>query len=172
MTERAEAFDLVGTMVTLVGPELKVGDVAPGFTLRNQSLQAVSKDAFSGKPMLLSVVPSLDTSVCARQTSRFDTEAEALKDKAFFVTVSADLPFAQQRWCGANNALSGEVLSDYFDMNFGQAYGTYIKEVRLDSRAVFVVDAKGVLQYVEYVPKAVEEPNYDAALQVLQGLVS
>lgn len=170
-TERPDAFDLVGTMTTLLGPVLQPGDKAPDFTLKNNQMAPVTLDAFRGKPMLISVVPSLDTGVCSLQTNRFDKEAESLKDQAAFITVSVDLPFAQARWCGANNALNGQTLSDYFDMNFGLAYGTYVKEVRLESRAVFVVDAEGTIRYVEYVPKAVQEPDYDAALNALRGLV-
>lgn len=169
--ERANAFDLVGTMVTLVGPELKVGDAAPDFTLFNGKMEQVKMDQFRGKPLLISVIPSIDTSVCAIQTNSFDKSAAEIGDKAGFITVSVDLPFAQQRWCGANNALNGEMLSDYFDMNFGDAYGTHIKEVRLESRAVFVVDGAGKIAYVEYVPAAGQEPNYDKALTALKGLV-
>lgn len=170
-TERANAFDLVGTMVTLIGPELKVGDKAPNFTLLSTDLQQVSMESFRGKPLLISVVPSLDTSVCARQTSHFDQEVASLKDKARFITVSADLPFAQQRWCGANNAINGQTLSDHYDMNFGTSYGTHIKEARLDSRAVFVVDGDGTIRYVQYVPQATQEPDYNSALNVLRELV-
>lgn len=158
-------------MVTLVGPELKVGDKAPDFALQNTDLEKVSMDSFRGKPLLISVVPSLDTSVCSRQTSHFDEEVASLKDKANFITVSADLPFAQKRWCGANNAINGQTLSDHYDMNFGTAYGTHIKEVRLDSRAVFVVDSSGTIRYVQYVPQATQEPDYDSALNVLRELV-
>lgn len=170
-TERANAFDLVGTMVTLVGPELKPGDAAPDFKLLANDLSPVTLDDLAGKPLLISVVPSLDTGVCAAQTSHFDKEAEGLKDKANFITVSVDLPFAQARWCGAHNALNGKTLSDHYDMNFGDAYGTHIKEARLESRAVFVVDGQKTVRYVQYVPKAVEEPDYDSALKVLKELV-
>jgi thiol peroxidase len=169
--ERKEAFDLVGTMVTMVGPELKVGDAAPHFTLINGSLQPITLDEFRGRPLLISVVPSIDTSVCALQTSTFDKEAESMGDAAAFITVSVDLPFAQQRWCGASNAMNGMMLSDYFDLNFGTAYGTHIKEVRLESRAVFVVDKDGIIRYVQYVPAATSEPDYGAALEVLKTLV-
>jgi thiol peroxidase len=168
--ERSGAFDLAGPK-TLIGPKLEPGDAAPDFVLVNNQLAPVTMSVFRGKPMLISVVPSLDTSVCAIQTNRFDSEASTLKDKASFITVSADLPFAQARWCGANNAINGETLSDYLDMNFGTASGTYVKEVRLESRAVFVVDAEGTIRHAEYVPEAGKEPDYDAALAVLRGLV-
>ncbi len=168
--ERAAAFELLGPK-TLIGPELKPGDPAPDFSLVNGKLETVTMAAYRGKPLLISVVPSLDTSVCAVQTSRFDQEAATLKEQANFITVSADLPFAQARWCGANNATNGEPLSDYMDMNFGSAYGTYVKEVRLESRAVFVIDAAGTIRYVEYVPAAGQEPDYAPALAALKELV-
>ncbi len=169
--ERAEAFDFLGPK-TLIGPELKVGDTAPDFTLLNSKLKSVSKSDLAGKPMLISVVPSLDTSVCNRQTLRFNQEAAELSDKANFLTVSADLPFAQGRWCGANDVQSAQVLSDHRDMSFGEAYGTYIKEVRVESRAVFVIDANGTIQHVEYVSAAGQEPDYDLALNALRKLTS
>ncbi len=168
--ERTEAFDFFGPK-TLIGPELKPGDTAPDFTLVNGKLQAVRLSDFAGKPMLISVVPSLDTGVCSTQSKRFDEEAANLGDAVSILTVSADLPFTQKRWCGENNAKNAQTLSDYMDMNFGTAYGTYIKEVRLESRAVFVVDAGGTIRYVEYVPQGGQEPNYVAALQALQSVL-
>ncbi len=170
IVERAEAFDFLGPK-TLIGPELKVGDVAPDFTLLNAKLKPVTKSDLAGKPMLISVVPSLDTGVCSKQTVRFNQEAATLGDRAHFLTVSADLPFAQARWCGANEVKAVQTLSDHLDMSFGDAYGTHIKEARFESRAVFVVDAAGVIQYAEYVPTAGQEPNYEAALNVLQQLL-
>lgn len=168
--ERPAAFDFLGPK-TLVGPELKAGDMAPDFTLLNRKLQPVSKSAFAGKPLVLSVVPSLDTSVCSVQSKRFDEEAAKLGDKVAIVTVSADLPFAQGRWCKENDAKTAETLSDHRDMSFGDAYGTHVKEDRIESRAVFVVDASGTVQYAEYVGQAGEQPNYDAALEALQKLI-
>lgn len=168
--EREGAFDFFGPR-TLIGPELKVGDNAPDFTLLNGKLQPVTKDTYAGKPVLLSVVPSLDTGVCSKQTSRFNQEAAAMGDKAAFVTVSADLPFAQARWCGANDAENIVALSDHRDMSFGAAYGTYLQEFRLESRAVFVLDAQGNVRHVEYVPAAGQEPDYEAAIAVMRELV-
>ncbi len=168
--ERPEAFDFLGPK-TLIGPELKVGDTAPDFTLLNAKLKPVRKSDLAGKPMLISVVPSLDTSVCSKQTVRFNQAAATLGERVHFITVSADLPFAQARWCGANDVTSVQTLSDHRDMSFGDAYGTHIKEARVESRAVFVVDADGIIRYAEYVPTAGQEPNYDAALDVLQQLL-
>ncbi len=169
-TERAAAFDLFGPR-TLTGPELKPGDVAPDFVLITNALETVTKATYVGKPLLISVVPSLDTGVCNKQTIRFNEEAAALKDQASFLTVSADLPFAQSRWCGSNNADHVKTLSDHRDMNFGAAYGTLIGDFRIESRAVFVVDAGGVVRYSEYVPAAGQEPNYDSALAALKTVI-
>lgn len=164
--ERPEAFVFRGPR-TLVGPVLKPGDKAPDFTLVDNKDNTYTYKNFEGKPLLISSVPSLDTGVCSRQTARFDQEAAKLGDKVTVLTVSADLPFTQDRWCGANNASNGKVLSDHLDLNFGDAYGTHVKELRIDSRAVFVVDADGTIRYVEYVPVGGQEPNYDQALAAL-----
>lgn len=169
--ERPDAFDLIGMSATLIGPELKTGDTAPDFTLLNTSLKPRSKADLDGKPAVISVVPSLDTPVCSLQTARLDKEAEALGDQVNFVTVSADLPFAQKRWSKEKNASSGEFLSDHRDMSFGSAYGTHIKEARLESRAVFVLDASGTIRHAQYVPAASNEPDYDAVLNALREVM-
>jgi len=168
--ERANAFDFAGPK-TLIGPELKVGDKAPAFVVLGPDLKDVDSAAYAGKPMLISVVPSVDTGVCDLQTKRFNEEAGKHGDKIAFFTISADLPFALRRYCGANEIKNIVVATDHRTMAFGTAYGTYVKEIRLESRAVFVVDASGVLRYVEYVPVAGQHPNYDAALAVLTKLV-
>jgi thiol peroxidase len=168
--ERANAFDFIGPK-TLVGPELKVGDKAPAFVVLGQDLKDVDSATLAGKPMLISVIPSVDTGVCDLQTKRFNEEAGRMGDKITLLTVSADLPFALRRYCGANEIKNLVVTSDHRSMSFGAAYGTYIKEVRLESRAVFVVDGAGVIRHAEYVPTAGQHPNYDAALAVLAKLV-
>jgi thiol peroxidase len=168
--ERANAFDFIGPK-TLVGPELKVGDKAPAFVVLGQDLKDVDSTTLAGKPMLISVIPSVDTGVCDLQTKRFNEEAGRMGDKITLLTVSADLPFALRRYCGANEIKNLLVVSDHRTMSFGAAYGTYIKEVRLESRAVFVVDGAGVIRHAEYVPTAGQHPDYDAALAVLAKLV-
>ena len=168
--ERANAFDFIGPK-TLVGPELKVGDKAPAFVVLGQDLKDLDSATLAGKPMLISVIPSVDTGVCDLQTKRFNEEAGRLGDKITLLTVSADLPFALRRYCGANEIKNLLVVSDHRTMSFGAAYGTYIKEVRLESRAVFVVDGAGVIRHAEYVPTAGQHPDYDAALAVLAKLV-
>jgi thiol peroxidase len=168
--ERPNAFDFWGPK-TLVGPELKPGDKAPAFRL-SKGKEAISSEQFAGKPLVISVIPSIDTRVCSIQTRRFNESAAALGDAANILTVSADLPFAQARWCGAEGIDRLIMGSDYQDMNFGDAYGTHIKEIRLESRAVFVVDKDGIIRYAEYVPVSGREPDYDAALAALKELAS
>lgn len=168
--ERSEAFDFWGPK-TLVGPELKPGDKAPAFSLTGLKNATISSEQFAGKPLILSVVPSIDTGVCSAQTRRFNEAAAALGDSLSIVTVSADLPFAQARWCGAEGIDKVVMASDYKDLSFGDAYGTHIKELRWESRAVFVVDKDGTVRYVEYVPVGGQEPNYDAALSAAKSLI-
>ncbi len=167
--ERPNAFDWWGPK-TLVGPELKPGDTAPAFVL-TQGRTFVNSEQFAGKPLVISVIPSIETGVCSGQTRHFNEAAAALGDAVNIVTVSADLPFTQGRWCAAEGIDKIIMGSDHLDMSFGTAYGTYVKEVRLDSRAVFVVDADGTIRYVEYVPVGGNEPNYDAALDAVKSLI-
>ena len=169
--ERPGAVTFKGQPLTLVGPELKPGDKAPDFTTIDQSLQPASLKDYAGKVILLSVVPSLDTSICSAQTKRFNEEAAQLPEDAAILTVSMDLPFAQARFCGAENIDRVKVLSDHRDASFAQAYGTLVKELRLESRAIFVIDRDGIIRYVEYVPEIASHPNYDAALQAVKSLL-
>src|SRR5919205_4197110 len=124
----------VGNPVTLVGNEVKTGDKAPNFTVLANDLSEVTLDDTKGQVRLISVVPSLDTGVCDAQTRRFNEEAAKLGNVKV-LTISVDLPFAQARWCGAAGVENVQTLSDHFKMSFGTAYGTYIKEHRLECRA-------------------------------------
>jgi thiol peroxidase len=141
-----------------------VGDKAPDFALLSNRFETVRLADFAGRPLVLSVVPSLDTGVCTKQSLRFNQAAAELGARASFVAVSADLPFAQARWCGSNGADAIRALSDHREMSFGAAYGTLVGDFRIESRAVFVVGPDGTLRYAEYVPNAGQEPNYEAAL--------
>lgn len=152
----------------MIGPELKVGDTAPSFKILNNSLEEVTLDKFKGKTLIISVAPSLDTPVCSLQTQRFNKEIPSLPAGVEVITVSADLPFAQARFCGAEN-VKMLTLSDYRDMAFGDAYGTHIKELRLDTRSIFVVGKDGKIKHVEYVKEVTEHPNYDEALKVAKA---
>lgn len=162
---------LKGNPLPLEGPQLKVGDKAPDATLKKNLLEDCKLSETSGKPRIFSVVPSLDTPVCAEQTKRFNTEAAALSNVDFY-TISCDLPPAQARFCGAENIDTKRVhvLSDHVGLEFGKAYGTLIPSLRINSRAVFVVDGDDTIKYVEYVPEVAEHPNYDAVLAAAKEL--
>ncbi len=149
--------------MTLLGPELKAGDKAPDFDVVNDSLKPVTLEATGHHVRIFSVVPSLDTPVCDAQTKRFNEEAAKLPQVEFY-TVSMDLPFAQKRWCGSFGVDKVKMLSDHKSGSFGERYGTLIKELRIESRAIFVVDSDNTLRYVEYVKEVGDHPNYDAAL--------
>lgn len=169
--ERPNAVTFRGNPLTLIGNELKPGDPAPDATVIDQNLNPVNIHSFRGHTLLISVVPSLDTGVCSAQTKRFNEEASKLPESVKVLTISMDLPFAQKRFCGAENIDKIEVLSDHREGAFGQAYGTLVKELRILSRAVFVVDADGIIRYVEYVPEITQHPNYEAALQAVNALI-
>jgi thiol peroxidase len=162
--ERPSAVTMRGSPLTLIGPELRSGEPAPDFELLSAELQPVRLADSKGKTRILSAVPSLDTPVCDLQTKRFNDEAAKLGDDVVVYTVSADLPFAMRRWCGVAEAKNVQCLSDHRSMSFGDAYGTHIKELRLDARAVFVVDRVGKIVHAEYVKELSEHPDYEAAL--------
>ncbi|MEM6689355.1 MAG: thiol peroxidase, partial [Planctomycetota bacterium] len=145
---------------------------APAFELiyAHEGLQTLTLDDLKGKPSIISVVPSLDTPVCATQTKTFFDQLGSLGDKVNAVTVSRDTPFAQARFCGAEN-VDMRTASDYKDHAFGKAYGVEIEELGLLTRAVFVLNAGGEVVYREIVAEVTNEPDYGAALEALQGLV-
>lgn len=161
--ERANAFQFRGPR-TLVGPELKVGEKAPAFTAVANDFSTVDSAAYAGKVRIISSVPSLETSVCDMQTRRFNEEAAGLGENVVVLTISVDLPLTQKRWCGAAGVERVITLSDHKETAFSHAYGTHVKELRLCSRAVFVVDSQENIVHVQYLPAAGEEPDYDAAL--------
>jgi thiol peroxidase len=167
--ERSGAVTFKGHPLTLIGPQLTVGAQAPNFQVLAQDLSPVTLESSTGKVRLISVVPSLDTPVCDAQTRRFNEEAAKLPNVEI-LTVSMDLPFAQKRWCGAAGVDRVKTASDHRDASFGRAYGTLIKELRLLTRAVFVVDAGGTVRYAEYVPEMTSHPNYDAALAAVRSV--
>lgn len=156
--------------VTLVGPEIKVGEKAPDFTVLSTSLEEKHLSDYAGKIVLISVVPSLDTGVCDAQTHRFNEEATGLGEDVVILTISCDLPFAQKRWCGANGIENIYTLSDHRDLSFGDAYGVHMQELRLLARSIFVVDKEGKISYVEYVSEGTHHPDYDSALAAVKSL--
>ena len=171
MQKRPNATTFKGSPLTLVGPELKPGDKAPDFTCLN-GLELLTLAGTPAKARLFSAVPSLDTPVCSLETKKFNEALAALKDKVAAYTISLDLPFAQKRFCGAENITNMQTLSDVHNYSFGQNWGVLIQEglpLKLLTRAVFVVDKKGIITYAEYVPEVTSHPNYDAALAALKA---
>jgi thiol peroxidase len=171
---RSGAVTFKGNPMTLVGEPVQVGQPAPDFTLHyfDGGLKTIQLADLKGKPTLLSVVPSLDTGVCQMQTKKFNERLGALGDKINAVTVSLDLPFAQNRFCGAENIKSLRVASDYQDRNFGRSWGLLIDELKLLARSTYVLDKDGRVVYGEVVREVTQEPNYDAALAALKPLVA
>jgi thiol peroxidase len=166
MSERTTTMR--GNELPLTGPELHVGDPAPEFTLVQRSeegLKDVTLADYSGKTLILSVVPSLDTPVCEMQTKKFNEEVVNLPANIEILTVSMDLPFAQYRFCNDKSTYHVKTASDHRTGEFGQAYGTLIEPLRLESRAVFVVGPDGTLRHAQYVPEVTDQPDYEAALQ-------
>ena len=149
--------------MTLIGPELKVGDSAPDFSVVDDSLKDVNLATTGTGTRIFSVVPSLDTPVCDAQTKRFNEESARLPGVQIF-TVSMDLPFAQKRFCNSFALDNIRMLSDHRSGSFGEAYGTLIKDLRIHSRAIFVVGPDNKIRYVEYVPEVGSHPNYEAVL--------
>jgi thiol peroxidase len=169
--ERTGLVTFQGNPLTLLGPEIKVGDKAPAFQLLDNGLQPVSLADSAGKIRLLTVVPSLDTPVCDTMGRQFNQQAAQLPGDVVVYTVSVDLPFAQARWCGNAGIERVKTLSDYQDRAFGLAYGLLIKELKLLARAVLVVDRDDTVRYVQLVNEVVDEPDYQAALAAVQKLL-
>ena len=170
MEKRPNAVTFKGAPFTLVGPQLKVGAKAPDFACLN-GLDPVTLAKTPAKTRLFSVVPSLDTPVCSMQTKKFEESLAGLKDTVACYTISLDLPFAQKRFCTAENVTNMQTLSDVHNHSFGEHYGVLIEGLPLPllSRAVFVVDKSGTISYVEYVPEVTSHPNYDAAMAALKA---
>ncbi|MBI3205440.1 MAG: thiol peroxidase [Myxococcales bacterium] len=167
---RKAAINWKGNPVDLIGPELGPGNPAPtDFSVVGNDMSAVAASAMAGQKRIVLTVPSLDTPVCDTETRRFNQEATSIPGVKIYV-VSADLPFAQKRWCGAAGISNVITLSDYKDRSFGPAWGTFAPAKGLHARAVFVIGADDVIRHVEYVAEATTEPNYGAALEAAKAL--
>jgi len=168
MKERTGIIAMKGNPLTLVGEEVKVGNPAPDFIVLDNNLSPVKFSSYRGKICIISSVPSLDTPVCDIETRKFNEEAGRLGEDVVILTISMDLPFAQKRWCAAAGVNRVQTLSDHRDASFGTSYGVLIKELRLLARAVFLVDRKGILQYVQLVKEISKEPDYEEVLNALK----
>ncbi len=164
--ERKGLLELGGVGVTIIGPDVEIGQDAPEFTVVDQDWNEVSAlQATEGKVRILAAVPSLSTGVCDRETRRFNEEAAKLGEDIRILTISHDLPWTQKNWCGAAGVEQVWVLSDHKDADFGEKYGTLVKERRILRRAVFVVDKAGKVRYADYMAALGDEPDYDAVIE-------
>ena len=164
MEERTGIFAAGDNQLTLLGPQIAVGQQAPNFTVSGAGLAQVTLDDYAGKVKIIASVPSLDTGVCSDETKQFSDYAKSMSDDIVVLTVSMDLPFAQARWCGANDVDNVVTASDFKSREFGDSYGVHVKENGLLARAVFVLDKDNVVRHVEYVPQIAQLPDFDAAL--------
>lgn len=169
--ERTNEVTMKGDPLTLLGTPISQGDKTPDFELTAVDMSTKTLADYADKVKIISVVPSLDTSVCDTQTRKFNEAAASLGEDVVVLTVSMDLPMAAKRWCGAAGVDRVETLSDYKDHQFGLAYGLRIRELGLLARAVLVVDQDNVIKYMELVPEVASEPNYDAALDAARSLL-
>jgi thiol peroxidase len=170
MKERHGLITMKGNPLTLIGNEVNVGERAPDFMVLDNDLSPVQFSSYRGKICVLSSVPSLDTPVCDIETRKFNEEASRLGTDILILTISMDLPFAQKRWCAAAGVNRVKTLSDHREASFGASFGVLIKELRLLARAVFLVDGKGTLQYIQFVKELTKEPDYEAILSALKKL--
>ena len=177
ITERNQVVTLNGGPITLIGPELKVGDFAPDFqvvaqaTLIDEEMKIMNLNDFSGKIKVISVTPSLDTPVCDLQIHNFNEEASTFTIEVVVINISMDLPFAINRFCATSGIDKVIALSDYRFASFGTNWGVLIKELRLLTRALFIVDKENVIRYIEIVPDTTQAPDYEQALNALKQLI-
>lgn len=154
--------------ITILGEEVKVGSVAPDFTVLANDLSEKTLKDYEGKKKLISAVPSLDTGVCSQQTRKFNEEAA--QENGVVLTISVDLPFAQKRWCAANGLDNVLTLSDHKDLSFGKNYGVIMEELRLLARSVFVLDQNNKVVYSEIVSEGTDFPDFDSALEAYRNI--
>jgi thiol peroxidase len=171
MKERTGITTMKGIPLTLVGDEVKIGERAPDFVVTDNNLAPFKFSSLSGKVVVISAVPSLDTPVCDMETRRFNDEAAHVSKDVEIITISMDLPFAQKRWCAAAGVERVKTYSDHRDADFGTKYGVLTKETRLLARAVFVVDRQGMIRHFEILDDITKEPHYDTILAAVSKIV-
>lgn len=165
--ERKGIFKFAGQDVTIIGADLSIGQMAPNFTVQQRNWSNYNAlDETRGKVKIIGSLPSFSTSVCDRETRRFNQEAAALGSEVAILMVSMDIPFTLDSWCAAAGVEEVITLSDHLNVEFGEKYGVLIKELRIFRRAIFVVDRNDHLLYVEYMPELGQEPKYDKVLEI------
>jgi thiol peroxidase len=172
MDERSGLFEINGESVTIIGPDAQVGELAPGFSAQDQDWHVIYPlQLTAGKVRIVAAVPSLETSVCDRETRRFNEEAAKLSKDIAIIVISTDLPYTQKRWCGAAGIDQVMVVSDHLNSDFGEKYGVLIKERRIFRRAVFVIDRENIIRYAAYMPVLGQEPDYPAVLEAASSIL-
>jgi thiol peroxidase len=165
--ERKGIITRKGKPMTLVGPDIQPGEIAPDFTVLDGALEEIGLRDFAGKTKIISVTPSLDTPVCDLQLRRFNHEAANLPHDVVVLNISMDLPFAITRFCTTAEIDRAKVLSDHREASFGTSYGVLIKELRLLARSIFIIDRDDIIRYKEIVPEESSHPDYEKALSAL-----
>jgi thiol peroxidase len=172
LTVRNDFFKLGDKFATIIGDDVKVGDPAPEFTSVVPGWETVNPlQESKGKVIILCAVPSIDTETCDIETRRFNQEAASLSEDIVIYVVSTDFPFAQKRWCGAAGVDRVKLVSDVINAEFGEKYGTLIKERRYLRRSVFIVDRNGKLVYVAYMPNLGTQPNYEEVIAAAKAVL-
>ena len=169
-TSWGQEVTLKGKPLTLMGEKMQVGQTLPTVLLSDLGLKMIGLQSLKGKVTILSVVPSLDTPTCDKQTHMLSEENKGLDQTANLVTISRDLPFAQKRFAKEANIHNIQFLSDYRDAEFGKSTGLLIEESRLLARAIIVLDRDGVIRYLEVVPELAQLPKMEKALEFAQSL--
>lgn len=160
---------LAGNPIAVAGQFPQVGDTVADFTLVNNGLENVALSQFDGKRKVLNIFPSIDTGICATSVRTFNQRAASLQNTVV-LCISADLPFAQARFCGAEGIENAQTLSAFREPEVAKALGVAMIEgplAGLTARAVIVLDEQNRVLHSELVPEIKQEPNYEAALAVL-----
>lgn len=171
MSEHQSIIKFAGKDSIVLGPALKPGDTAPEFVATDQDWSEFPalKNTI-GKVRIIAAVPSLDTSVCDRETRRFNQAAAAISEDIVIMIISTDLPFAQKRWCGSAGIDQVKVVSDHKNVEFGTSYGCLITDPRVLRRAVFIIDRDNKIAYAEYTPTLGDEPDYETILSTARAI--
>ena len=165
-----QTITLGGKPLTLTGEKLQTGKILPTVLLPDLGLNMVDLQSFKGKVTLLSVVPSLDTPTCDKQTHILSEENKGLDKVANLITISRDLPFAQKRFATKTKMQNITFLSDYRDAEFGKSTGLLIKENRLLARAIIILDSEGIVRYLEIVSELSKLPDMEKAMTFARSL--
>ncbi len=168
MAKTKDKITFKGNPLSLQGNKVEVGESAPDFTVLQNDLSPMKLSDCKGKVCVICSVPSLDTSVCDTEVRKFNEHASTMGDDVSVLVISMDLPFAQGRWCGAAGIENVQTLSDHLKADFGNSFGVLIEQLRLLARAIFIVDKKGIIRYIQIVDEMTNEPDYQEVLEALK----